>query len=185
MVQLLNPLAQSTLFRGPNLQKIQDSIAFHAQRGLHQVEEVQKLYTARFFMPALSFCVVHLADAVMVYRPGRGSDALCVALKALQNNRSGFDVCGTLQFLLWQRAQSLNITAPAEIEWIIRDLPQYGLEEVLDACTRPMYTQPMSKIKASLDPGIAKEWAISDATRALRRSASPADKMQIDSLLNQ
>ncbi|KAL9123951.1 MAG: hypothetical protein Q9217_006672 [Psora testacea] len=183
-VQFLNPLAQSDLFADAQWQEIRDMIVTHAKRGLGHFQRAIRLYTARFHIPLLSFCCVHLADAIFVYEPETGPDVLEFALTMFQQTRTGFALCGPLQQLLRQRAEKFNIQIPEKVEPLLGSISHFSMDEILDACTRLAYTQPLEQILGSLDPNISKDWPEGGPSAHERSHSSGGDRMQIDMLLN-
>ncbi|KAL9629315.1 MAG: hypothetical protein Q9164_006932 [Protoblastenia rupestris] len=136
-------------------------------------------------MPLLSFCCVHLADAVLVYEPETGPDVLRFAMTMLQQNRSGFALCGPFQELLRQRAEKNNIKMPEDITPLLESSSYYGMDEILDACTRLAYTQPLEQILGHFDPNISKAWPERESIARKSHRSSGDDRMQIDALLNE
>ena len=68
----------------------------------------------------------------------------------------------------------------------------YVMDDILDACTRLSYTQPLDQILFRIDPEIAKEWAgewqrqvVAGNGQARRGSSSSGRYMQIGNLLNE
>ena len=180
----MNPIAQSGLFGGAQLQEIRKIIATHALQGLGHIQRATRLYTARFHMPILSFCCVHLADAAIVYEHHRGPEALQIAMNALQETRAGFDLCGPLQELLRQRAVACNIQIPSSISPLLGSLSHFGMDEILDACTRLSFTQPLKQILSHFDGEVTEEESGSRTTDLPRQTPSATQRMQIDALLN-
>ena len=67
----------------------------------------------------------------------------------------------------------------------------YVMDDILDACTRLTYTQPLDRILPQVDPEIAKEWpgewqrqVVAANGQARRGSAASGKYMQIGNLLN-
>ena len=65
---------------------------------------------------------------------------------------------------------------------------RYVMDDILDACTRLSYRQPLDQILLGIDPEIAKEWAgewhRQVTGQARRGSTSSGRYMQIGNLLN-
>ena len=183
-MQLLNPLAQSSLFADAQLNDIRNTIVSHAKRGLAHFQRATRLYTARFHLPLLSFCCVHLADAILVYEPETGPEVLEFVIPMLQQTRTGFALCGPLQELLRQRAESHNIQIPKGMWPLLGSLSHFSMDEILDACTRLVYTQPLEQILPHLAPTISKDWPDPRSSDRERPASSGDGRMQIDALLN-
>lgn len=67
----------------------------------------------------------------------------------------------------------------------------YVMDDILDACTRLSYTQPLDLILLRIDPEIANEWhgewqrqVVAATGQARRDSSSSGRYMQIGNVLN-
>ena len=67
----------------------------------------------------------------------------------------------------------------------------YGVDDILDACTRLSYTQPIDQILLRIDPNIARDWpgqwqrqVVAGFGQSRRGSNSSGRYMQIGNLLN-
>ena len=67
----------------------------------------------------------------------------------------------------------------------------YGIDDILDACTRLSYTQPLDQILLCIDPNIARDWAgewqrqvVAALGQSRRGSSSGGRYLQIGNLLN-
>ena len=68
----------------------------------------------------------------------------------------------------------------------------YVMDDILDACTRLSYTQPLDQILLRIDSEIAKEWpgewhrqVVAASEQDRRGSGSSGRYMQIENLLNE
>ncbi|KAL9100523.1 MAG: hypothetical protein Q9163_004112 [Psora crenata] len=184
VVQLLRPLAQSNLFTDAQSREFQDMIITHAKRGLGHLERASNLYSSRFHTPLLSFCCVHLADAIIVHEPAIGPAVLEFVLKTLNQTKQGFPLCGPLQELLRQRGQTYNIPIPQDIEELLGSPVHSNLDAILDACTRLTYMQPVERILSHFRPDISQDWPKRMSRFHQRSGSSGSDRIQIDALLN-
>ncbi|KAL8682490.1 MAG: hypothetical protein Q9186_001437 [Xanthomendoza sp. 1 TL-2023] len=203
VVQHLTPLLQSGCFDGPNLQELRRLVVQHAQSGAEILEHYRRLYSTRYLMPMLSFCIVHLGDALIRYSPQDppASDMVEFVLGLLQQASVGFPICGPLQELFQRTAVDCGTKMPPNIDAIAGPLGSYGVDDILDACTRLDYKQPVDQSRRHIDEGIAAEWATKwqdivnspdrpqapPSTRRLSRSSSSPgsdQNMRINSLLN-
>ena len=175
VIQLLNPLAQSDTCEGHQLQEILSIIRAQARQGLNLIKQATKLYTARFHMPMISLCCVHLADAMVVYEPKNAPGALHISMSALQEAHSGFHLCVTLQDLLRQRALAHNIELAEGTRSMLGSRPHIGMDEILDACTRMTYTQPLKEVLCRFK---------STPQEDPPQPTSAHERMQIDAVLN-
>ncbi|KAI4088640.1 MAG: hypothetical protein LQ339_008688 [Xanthoria mediterranea] len=160
VVQHLTPLLQSGLFEGPNLQELRRLVIQHAQSGVELLEQYRRLYSTRYLMPLLSFCVVHLGDALIRYSPKEppASETVEFCLLLLQQASVGFPICGPLQELFKRTADHCGAKMPANVDEISGALGSYGVDEILDACTRLDYKQPVDQSTRHIDDNIAVEW---------------------------
>lgn len=182
-VQLLNPVAQSGIFGGAQLQEICSEIVQHARRGLEVAQRSCEMHTARFHMPLLSLCCILLADAIMVYDPQNGAQALRIAMGALQEARIGFPVCDPLQELFRKRAVRHDAKVPPELVNTMQSEVRFSMDDILDACMRLSYVQPLPQITCHFDPAMASQRADFEATQS-PTSVSSTGKMQIGAVLN-
>lgn len=160
VVQHLTPLLQSGLFEGPNLQELRRLVIQHAQSGVELLEQYRRLYSTRYLMPLLSFCVVHLGDALIRYSPEEppASETVEFCLLLLQQASVGFPICGPLQELFKRTADHCGAKMPANVDEISGALGSYGVDEILDACTRLDYKQPVDQSTRHIDDNIAVDW---------------------------
>ncbi|KAL8801734.1 MAG: hypothetical protein Q9182_004273 [Xanthomendoza sp. 2 TL-2023] len=206
VVQHLTPLLQSGCFEGPNLEELCGLVVQHAQSGAEILEQYRRLYSTRYLMPLLSFCIVHLGDALIRYSPRDPPASATVefVLGLLQQASVGFPVCGPLQELFQRTAVECGVKLPPNVEAIIGTPGGYGVDDILDACTRLDYKQPVDQSVRHIDENVAAEWPskwqeivnnpvrppVPPSTRRTSRSpSSPGSAgsdqhMRIDSLLN-
>lgn len=165
----------------------------HARKGLWLLQLAQRIYTSRFTMPLVSFCTVYLGDALIVSTPHmshtppewQASEVTRICLDLLQTTRKAFPICGPLQKLLHQRALDHGITMPAGMEEIMGSFSHYGVDDILDACTRLSYAPPLERILPAIHPAIADEWSAAFRRSAPDRCERPAlGRVEISDLLN-
>ena len=184
IVQLLNPLAQSGLCDESQLQEVRTIIMTHAKRGLDLIKRATRLYTARFHMPLINYCCVHLAEAVVVYKPEEAPEALHISMVALQEARIGSGLCGPLLELLRERALAHNIELPTTLTSTLGSPSNFDIDQILDACTRMTYTQPLKEILCHFDSSPTEEQPQARITRPFQRPIPAYERMQVDALLN-
>ncbi|KAL8980908.1 MAG: hypothetical protein Q9205_004145 [Flavoplaca limonia] len=160
VVQHLTPLLQTGLFEGQNLIELRRLVIQHAQSGAEVLEQYRRLYSTRYLMPLLSFCIVHLGDALIRYSPEDppASDTVEFSLGLLQQASVGFPICGPLQELFKRTAMECKAKMPANIDEITGPLGSYGVDDILDACTRLDYKQPTDQSIRHIDENIAMDW---------------------------
>ncbi|KAL8771050.1 MAG: hypothetical protein Q9209_003469 [Squamulea sp. 1 TL-2023] len=148
-------------FDGTNLQELRRLIVQHAQKGAEVLEHYRRLYSTRYLMPLLSFCIVHLGDALIRYSPEDppASSTVEFSLGLLQQASIGFPICGPLQELYRRTAIECGTKLPANVDEIASPLGSYGVDDILDACTRLDYKQPVDQSVRHIDENIAADWA--------------------------
>ena len=166
-------------------------IIYHARCGLDILDHSRRLYSSRYHMPLMTFCTLHLGDALVRHSPlaPPASNVVGFCLESIQQTRVGFALCGPLQQLFRRTAVECGVTVPDDIEALIGPL-QYTVDQILDACTRLAYTQPFDQILRHILKTIAEEWSyewrrlIVEPGGAPRRQSSSGRYLQINSLLN-
>ncbi|MCJ1284530.1 hypothetical protein MMC26_003863 [Xylographa opegraphella] len=190
VVQLLAPLAACGYFHEEEDRHIRNTITNHARTGLNLASHGNRLYSSRYGMPIIVFCVLHMADALFQYSSDHslGHNVLAFCLDALQQNGAGFPICGPLQQLFRQNAMAQGIVLGQDVEAKLGDNDRYGVDEVLDACTRLEYSQPVDQIKRYIDRNIGvdweAEWNKQMEQQKPERQSTTDRAMQITSLLN-
>lgn len=109
----------------------------------------------------------------------------------LQQTSAGFALCGPLQSLFSQTAEECGVQLSDEMRAVMGSFDHYVMDDILDACTRLSYTQPLHQILLRIDPEIAKDWpgewqrqVVAATGQARRDSTSGGRYMQIGNLLN-
>lgn len=136
-------------------------VMFHARSGLEPLSHAKRLYTSRFLMPLMAFCLLHLGDAIISYSPqdppARETVKFC--FQTLQQARAGFPLCGPLQLLFRQRAEECGVQIPEQLGELMESFSSYTMDDILDACTRLTYVEPLDQVIGHIDPAIAKDWS--------------------------
>ncbi|KAL9601455.1 MAG: hypothetical protein Q9219_002521 [cf. Caloplaca sp. 3 TL-2023] len=196
-LQHLTPPLQSGLFKGSSLQELGRMVIRHAQRGIEILGHMRRLYSSRYLMPLLFFCVIHLGDALIRYSPFEppASKVVEFCLSVLQEASVGFSLCGPLQELFRGTALELGVELPANIEEITGQLGHHGMDDILDACTRLDYKQPVDQSVRHVASNIAEEWSSKweeimnspnrpKSPNSTRKPAASEQTLRIESLLN-
>ena len=185
LVQLFRPLVHGSFFPDDGQAELRRIVVFHARSGVEPLGHAQRLYSARYFLPVVSFCLVHLCDALISYSPQEPpvSETLGFCLQALQQNHAGFALCGPLQSLFIQRAEECGIRIPKHLEKLVDAIDGCSIDDVLDACTRLSYMEPLDQIIRYIDPAIAKEWNGEWEIQIIGRKRGP-EQLQIGNILN-
>ncbi|KAL8993298.1 MAG: hypothetical protein Q9169_006447 [Polycauliona sp. 2 TL-2023] len=180
VVQHLTPLLQSGRFEGTNLEELRRLVIQHAQSGAEILEHYRRLYSTRYLMPLLSFCIVHLGDALIRYSPKEppATDMVEFSLGVLQQASIGFPICGPLQELFKRTAVDCGVEMPSNVDELTGPLGSYGVDDILDACTRLDYKQPTDQSTRHVDENIAAEWPSKwqEIVDGAPRTSSPRSK---------
>ena len=166
-------------------------IIHHARSGMDILDHARRLYSSRYHMPLLTFCTLHLGDALVRHSPKEPPASLVVevCLKTIQETRAGFAICGPLQELFRRTATECGVALPDYIDDLMGP-SKYTVDQILDACTRLSYTQPFDQVLRHILPTVADNWSdewrriIIAPSRAPRRQSSSGKYLQIGSLLN-
>lgn len=166
-------------------------VVFHAQAGIDILEHSNRLYSSRFQLPLMSFCILHLSDALVRHSPSDppASEMVQFCLQTLKQSRTGFAICGPLQELFCQTAIQCKVALPANLDDLMQPHQDFGVDDILDACTRLEYTQPLDQVLRRIDPSVAEDWPyywqrLIIAPEGQSRRPSTSDRFSIHSLLN-
>lgn len=166
-------------------------IVHHAQSGMEILHHSRRLYSSRYHMPLMTFCTIHLGDALVRHSPREPPATTVVeyCLSTIKETRAGFAICGPLQELFRRTAVECGVELPDNIEDLMGPF-QYAIDDILDACSRLTYSQPFDQILRHIFSTIADDWSqewrrIIIAPRSgPRRQSSSGMYLQINSLLN-
>lgn len=192
-MQHVNPLLHCGLFSLDDHAELVRIVVFHARSSVELLAHAKRLYSARFSMPLLSFCLVHVCDGLVRFSPQEppASDTVEFCLEVLQQTSAGFALCGPLQSLFCQTVEECGVHLSDEMRALMGSFDHYVMDDILDACTRLSYTQPLDQILPHIDPETAKEWAgewqrqvVGANGQGRRGSSSSGRYMQIGNLLN-
>jgi len=135
--------------------------------------------------------MVHLADAFIKYPPDNPSsaDVTAFCLEVLGQNKKGFPVCGPLSQVFWTAARGVGVELPEDKEKeLLGSTDRFGVDDILDTCTRLSYAQPVDQISRYIDNAIGDhwqdEWREQIASSRSRRQSTAERAMQITALLN-
>ena len=190
LIHYLNPLAHCGYFSESSQDELRRMIVFHARSGIELVEHSRRLYSARFAMPLMAFCTIHLCDTLLRYSKDEppASKVAYFCLSILQEARAGFAICGPLQELFCRTVKEFGVPLPDNIDELMGAGARYGMDDILDAYTRLSYTPPYNQIVRYLHPSIADqwpdEWRKMISARPSRTESSSGKYLQISSLLN-
>lgn len=191
------PLVYCEHFSKADTDELRHMVLYHARAGLERLEHLRRLYTTRYQMPLLSFCVLHLGDVlVRESNPDvHGTEVVTFCLEMLAKTQAGFAICGPLSSLFRRTAELQGISLSPDIDDKIGRPTQYTVDDILDACTRLAYTMPLDQTFRHIDRAIATEWGrewerqvvatqIVETSKRSHRPSNSEQYMQIGALLN-
>ena len=144
-------------------------------------------------MPLLSFCLIHVCDSLVRFSPQEpaASNTVEFCLGVLQETSAGFALCGPLRSLFCQTVEECGVQLSDELRALMGSSTHYVMDDILDACTRLTYAQPIDQILLRIDPEIAKDWpgewqrqVVAAVGHSRRGSSASGRYMQIGNLLN-
>jgi len=190
VVQLLRPLLDFEGFPSPLIEEI---VWGHAQQGLFLLDEHYRTqYTCRYQPVLQMFSILHLTDIAARFFPGGveggskdGPEAIQFGMEALTQSRAGFPVAGPLLQMLRRTAQECSIRLPVNVPDITAapSPPRaiYRIDDLIDACTRPSYTQPLNEIHSRYLPSLSADWVAEGAALGFLEPGSGARRLRIPS----
>lgn len=168
----------------------------HAKIGVELLTQYKRIYTNFYLSPLHIFCLVHLCDTVVRY-DGQGDTTpktVDFCLTSLEEAKVGYPVAGPLQKMFRLSLTEYNIPVSKELERMIGVAARIGPEELLEACTRPTYRQPITQILPNMEADLGQDFMnrwqrIAESRSEVReRSGSGSDgrgkRLAIGSLLN-
>jgi hypothetical protein len=190
VIHLLRPLLDFEGFPSPLIEEI---IWGHAQQGLFLLDEHYRTqYTCRYQPVLQMFAILHLTDLVARFFPGGieggskdGPEAIQFGLEALMQSRAGFPVAGPLQEMLRKSAKECSIRRPVDPtdSMAAPALPRviYRIDDLIDACTRPSYTQPIKEIHLRYLQSLSADWVVEGAALGFLEPGSGVRRLRIPS----
>ena len=138
------------------------------------------------------FSILHLSDVVARFFPGGveggskdGPGAVQFGTEALMQSRNGFPVAGPLQEMLRRTAIECSIRLPRNMGDMVAGSKVskhiYRTDDLIDACTRPTYTQPVGEIHMRYLPSFSTEWPALAASLGFVEPVSSAKRSSVPS----
>ena len=154
MIELLQPLLSLNYFYQESYEQLVRFVVDHAKKGVELLAQYKSIYTNIYLSPLQLFCMVHLCDAVVRYDGPGGTTPRTVefCLTSLEEAKVGYPVAGPLQQMFRHSLTEYSIPIPEELEGMMGGVSaRIGPEELLDACTRPTYKQPITQIIPNME----------------------------------
>jgi hypothetical protein len=142
----------------------------HAQHGLFLLEEYYHSLDICRYQPIVQmFAILQLTDVIARFFPdvthnyGKdGPAAVRLAIDVLVKSSSGFPVARTFLELIRRTAKDVNIPLLNDLEEPIRrsypSKSRFLLDDIIDACTRTTYMQPIQSVQMRFSPTISSDW---------------------------
>ena len=140
-------------FYQESYEHLQSLVIRNSRRGLDLLVQYSRLYSNCYLSPVQLFCLVHLCDAVVRYdATDEASRTSCIqfCLSSLQQAKAGYSLAGPLQKMFRTALSDYKIPVTDEMEHLMGTSTHLGPEELLEACTRPSYRQPIVQILPNL-----------------------------------
>lgn len=164
----------------------------HAQHGLSLLDEHYRTQFSFRYQPVMQmFAILHLSDLIARFFPGgiegRGKDgpeAIQFGLESLVQSEAGFPMAGPLQEMLRREAKKCSIRLPKIFDVMASSKashPVYRLDDLIDTCGRPAYTQPIQELLSRYSPTFSADWAVEGAAAGFREPVSGARSLRVPS----
>lgn len=137
--------------------------------------------------------MVHLGNAMITFTKNDTSlpaaDVVRFCMDVLEEAKIGSSVCGPLQQMFGSAALELGVSMPNDLKLAIHQCSKHSPEDLLIACTRVTFKQPITQILPMLDSSLAVDfpevWQKMSANRlGGKRSREKDHSLRIESLLN-
>ena len=199
IIQLLEPLLHLDHFYRESYEQLVWLVIDHAKTGVELLRQYQNAYSNFYLSPLQLFNMVHLCDAVVRYTGQSDLTPITVefCLTSLEEAKIGYPVAGPLQKMFSLSLSEYGIPVPNELERMIGTSAHIGPEELLDACTRSTYKQPITQILPNMETELGQNFVNGwqrmakgrlEETERRERSDSGSDgrgdRLAIGSLLN-
>lgn len=160
IVQLLQPLLHLDSIHRDAFVQIQSLVVGHAHAGLHLLVQYQKSYSNFYLSPLQLLCLVQICDAVVRY-DGLGDttpQTIHFCMASLEDAKGGYPFAGPLQKMFRLSLTEYNLPVPNEVERLMGAAASLGPDELLNACTRSTYRQPITLILPNVESGVAQDF---------------------------
>lgn len=149
---------------------MEENIWRTAQEGLFLLDQHYRTqYTCRYQPVMQMFGVLHLTDVVCRFFPNAvdgpskdGVQALQFGMEVLIQSCLGFPIAGPFQEMLRRTAQECSVPLAKNVsDRLAPPRPpkqSYGIDDLIDACTRASYVQPADEIHKRYLPSFSVDW---------------------------
>ena len=161
LVHLLQPLLQQEHFYQESYENLRTLLIKNARRGLELQDQYSRLYTPHYLSPIQLFCLVHLCDAIVRFDASdTASRTECIefCLISLEQAKIGYTVAGPLQKMFHIALSDYGIPISGGLESHLGASIRIGPEDLLEACTRSSYRQPIAQLLPNMEPRLGQEF---------------------------
>ena len=160
ITQLLQPLLHINNRHQESHEQLVGLIVSHAEIGVELLTQYKSMYTNFYLSPLQLFCLVHLCDVVVRY-DGHGNTTpriIAFCLTSLEEAKVGYPVAGPLQKMFRLSLTDYGIPVADGLERMIGVSARLGPEELVDACTRATYRQPLAQMTPQMDSELGPDF---------------------------
>ena len=180
-------------------EKLQGLLVQHGTAGLRLLVQYRDTYSDFYMSPLQLLCLVQLGDAVLRY-DGAGEttpQTIRLCLTSLEAAKGSYPIANALEKMFRNSLAEYKIPVPEEIELLVTKSDHLTPEELLDACTRATYRQPMAQILPQVQENSGQEFITrwqhllaqarlsEERSRPRSTTSGSGKRVGIDSLLNQ
>lgn len=160
MAQLLQPLLHLGHYRQSSYKRLQQLVVTHAKIGVDLLVQYRNLYSNQYLSPLHLLCMVHLCDSLVRYGSNDidTSDVASFCLTSLEQAKVGYPLAGPLQKMFLSALNEYGIQISNEVERIVGTAVRIGPEELLDACSRTSYRQPIAQMLPNMNSDLGEEF---------------------------
>ena len=162
IIHLLQPLLHlNDQIYPESYEDLRSLLIKNATRGLELQDQYSKLYTNYYLSPIQLFCLVHLCDTIVRHdAPDNETRTDCIhfCFTTLEQAKVGYPLAGPLQRMFHVALSDYKIPISDEMERHIGSAARIGPEEMLEACTRSSYRQPIAQILPNMAPKLGQEF---------------------------
>ncbi|KAL3418448.1 Nitrogen assimilation transcription factor nit-4-like protein 2 [Phlyctema vagabunda] len=191
IVQLLRPLLD---LEGFPVHDVDEIIWNHSQHALFLLNERYRIrYTCRYQPVLQMFALLHVTDVIVRFFPypseifgasqKDGKQAIEICLRCLMDSHAGFPIAGPLQEMVRRTADECSVQFPENLAELIEPLTSpkqaYRIDDLLNACTRLSYTQPVTEIHQRYSPSLNLEWTAESGAFGFRTSNEQGRKLEV------
>jgi hypothetical protein len=158
---LLQPLLYLDHFYQESYEQLQNLVIRHAKRGFYLLDRYSRLYTNHYLSPLHLFCLVHICDTVVRYDDSdeaRRTEYIHYCFTSLEQAKVGYPLAGPLQKMFRTALSDYKVSVSDELEGIIGASARLGPEELLEACTRESYVQPVLQIVPNMETRLGQDF---------------------------